>query len=236
MIFIITFLRGRSYLSYSLLKNMAMKKLLSAFVLLLIPFISFSQVIKDLDLIAPYVDGYAAVRKNNQWGFINSEGILVTPFRSDLIFNEKPSGSSDLGIASLRFPQMANGRSIIKAVKNQVPYYGFIDHTGKIVIEPEFLNVSQFQNGYALALKVDEEKLGVNPLLGKGMLAYKYDVVLIDSTGAVKQYLAGPFPVSVSREKLRTAPPIRAKFLSDNLISVQGPNKSWEVHKIDPKL
>lgn len=236
MIFIIIFLRGRLYLSFSYLKYTAMKKLLSAFVLLLIPLIGFSQVIKDLDLITPYNEGYAAVRKNNQWGFINSEGILVTPFRRDLIFNEKPSGSTDMGVAGLRFPQMANERSIIKAVKNQVPLYGFIDPSGKVVIEPEFLNVSQFQNGYALALKVDEERLGVNPLLGKGMLAYKYDVVLIDSNGAVKQYLAGPFPVSVSREKLRTAPPIRAKFLSENLISVQGPNKLWEVHKIDPRL
>lgn len=213
-----------------------MKKLLSAFVLLLIPLIGFSQVIKDLDLIMPYQDGYAAVRKNNQWGFINSEGELVIPFRSDLIFNEKPSGSTDLGVAGMRFPQMANERTIIKAVKNQVPLYGFIDPSGKVVIEPEFLNVSQFQNGYALALKVDEERLGVNPLLGKGMLAYKYDVVLINLNGEVKQYLAGPFPVSVSKEKLRTAPPIKAKFLSENLISVQGPNKLWEVHKIDPKL
>ena len=214
----------------------AMKKLLFAFVLLLIPLIGFSQVIKDLDLIAPYNEGYAAVRKNNQWGFINKQGELVTPFRSDLIFNENPSASTDLGVATIKFPQMANGRSIIKAVKNKVPLYGFIDPTGRIVIEPEFLNVSHFQNGYALALKVDEEKLGVNPLLGKGMLAYKYDVVLIDSAGAVKQYLAGPFPVSVSKEKLRTAPPIRARFLSENLLSVQGPNKLWEVHKIDPKL
>ena len=76
-----------------------------------------------------------------------------------------------------------------------------------------------------MALKIYEKFLGRNDLLDITIKSYKYDVVLIDMKGEVKQYLAGPFPVAVSREKLREAPRIEARWVNENLIAVKNPQK-----------
>jgi len=83
-----------------------------------------------------------------------------------------------------------------------------------------------------LALKIYEKFLGRNDLLDITIKSYKYDVVLIDMKGEVKQYLDGPFPVAVSREKLREAPRIEARWVNENLIAVRNPQKKWEIHKL----
>ncbi|MGM0933313.1 MAG: WG repeat-containing protein [Bacteroidota bacterium] len=199
------------------------------FLILLVPFFMDAQELKDLSYVGSLHEGYAPVKKNNQWGFIDASGELMVNFRSDLIENEKVSTARDLGVATQKVPVMQENRAIIKKNIDGVNYYGFIDETGKVVIEAEFLNVSLFNDGKALALKLAEEELGKNPVLGKRMISYKYDVVFIDKDGEVLQYLSGPFPVSVSKRNLREAPPITARILTDNLISVQGPDKSWEL-------
>ncbi|MGM1055807.1 MAG: WG repeat-containing protein [Bacteroidota bacterium] len=201
-------------------------------VFLMIPMLTFSQVIQDLDFIGPANEGHIPVLKNKKWGFINSQGEVAVNFRSDLIHNEKISSKTDLGVASQQIPSMRDGRITIKKVIDQIPYYGFIDSSGKTVIEPEFLNVSNFNNGYALALKIEEKFLGRNDILDIKIKSYNYDVVLIDREGEVKQYLAGPFPVGISREKLREAPRIEARWVSEDLIAVKNPQNKWGIHKI----
>lgn len=199
--------------------------------ILLVPFFMNAQELQDLSYVGSLHNGYAPVKKNNQWGFINSTGDLIVNFRNDLIENEEVSVSGDLGVATQKVPVMQENRAIIKKNIQGVNYYGFIDKNGKVVIEPEFLNVSLFNDGKALALKLEGEPLGKNQVLGKRMISYKYDVVVIDPNGEVLQYLAGPFPVSVSKRNLRKAPPIAARQLGDNLISVRGPDKLWQIHK-----
>ena len=201
-------------------------------VFLMIPLLTFSQVIQDLDFIGPANEGHIPVLKNNKWGFINSQGEVAVNFRSDLIHNTKTSSKTDVGVASQQIPCMRDGRIIIRKVIDQIPYYGFIDSSGKTVIEPEFLNVSNFNNGYALALKIEEKFLGRNDLLDITIKSYNYDVVLIDREGEVKQYLAGPFPVGISMKKLREAPRIEARWVSEDLIAVKNPQKKWGIHKI----
>lgn len=198
----------------------------------MVPLLTFSQVIEGLEFIGPANEGHIPVLKNNKWGFINSQGEVVINFRSDLIQNEKTSSKIDVGVASQQIPSMHDGRIIIKKVIDKIPYYGFIDSSGKTVIEPEFLNVSNFDNGLAFALKIEEKFLGRNELLDITIKSYNYDVVLIDKEGEVKQYLAGPFPVGISREKLREAPRIEARWVSKDLIAVKNPQKKWEIYKI----
>lgn len=209
-----------------------MKSALWLTVFLMIPLLTFSQLAQGLDFVGPANEGHIPVLKNNKWGFMNSQGEMAVDFRSDLIQNKKTSSKTDLGVASQQIPSMRDGRIIIKKVIDKIPYYGFIDPTGKSVIEPEFLNVSSFKNGFALALKIEEKFLGRNDLLDITIKSYNYDVVLIDRQGEVKQYLAGPFPVGISREKLREAPRIEARWVGDDLIAVKNPQKKWEIHKI----
>jgi hypothetical protein len=201
--------------------------------LFLLSFALSAQTVKDLDFVAPMEDGYAAVKKGETWGFIDEEGELVISFREDLVANAKAGDQNDLGVAGLTHPVMVEDRCIVKAIKNGIPYYGYINAFGTIAIEPQFLNVSVFKNGYALALKVEETVLGKNEPLGKRVVRYAYDIVLIDRYGQEIQYLAGPFPIALSAEKLKTAPPIIAKDIAEDIIAVRAPDTTWSVIKID---
>ena len=179
----------------------------------LMPALLSGQVLLDADFVGNFYNGYAAVKKGNQWAFLDSLGNLSVDFRDDLIYNEKASERTDLGVASQKNPLMTDGLAIIRKMKNGIPWYGFIDAKGNTVIEADFLNVSGFKNGKALAIKVEGRELGRNDVLDKRIVSYKYDVVLIDKTGEVVQFLAGPFPVSRSPKKLREAPEIVARRL-----------------------
>jgi hypothetical protein len=199
----------------------------------LLPFVLGAQTVREVDFVAPLEDGYAAVKKGNTWGFIDEDGDLIVSFRSDLVANDKVTEKVDVGIASILYPIMVEGRSVIQAVKNGIPYYGFINAIGTLAIEPQFLNVSHFKNGTAFALKLEETILGRNEPLGKRVVSYSYDIVLINRDGEVAKYLAGPFHIALSPEKLKTAPPIVAKDISDNLIAVKMPDNTWSVIRIE---
>jgi len=200
-------------------------------ILISIPFMLFAQEQKEFDFVANQENGFTAVKKANNWGFLDNKGDIVVSLRSDLIHNENPE-IDKIGVEGIRYPQLIDERAIIKKQENGINYYGFINAEGKTVIEPIYLNVSNFSDGKALALKVEQERLGENQLLGKGVVSYKYDVVLINKEGEVENYLEGPFPVTIAEEKLREAPAINAKWLSENVVSVKGPNGKWKIHKL----
>ncbi len=210
-----------------------MKTIFNTLILLFLPLMSFGQTAKNADFISPMEDGYAAVKIHNQWSFIDENGKLIFDLRNDLITNETRTNAVDLGVASMTYPLMIEERAIVKALKDGIPYFGFIDPKGKIVIKQEFLNVSNFKDGSALALKLSEEVLGESKPLGKRVVSYFYDLVLIDKEGQITKYLCGPFPIKLSKEHLKKAPPILAKDLSPNLIAVQTPEGKWEVMSID---
>lgn len=209
-----------------------MKTLILITILFSVPSLFFAQKVQSLELVGPAHEGYIPVMKNNQWGILNDEGELVVDFRSDLIYNSTPGTNLDMGIASIKYPKLSDNRAIIKKVSNRIPYYGFIDSTGTTVIEPEYLNVSNFKNGHAFALKIEERFLGNNNLLNIKIKSYFFDVVLIDKWGKVIEYLAGPFPVAVSEKKLNVAPSIVAKWVGDDLVAVKTPEKKWNIFKI----
>lgn len=210
-----------------------MKTIFNALILIFLPYLFFGQLVKNADFIAPMEDGFAAVKIENQWSFIDENGSMIFDLRSDLISNDSKTLTVDLGVASMSYPLMIEEKAIVKTVKNGIPYFGFIDPNGTIVIKQEFLNVSNFKEGYALALKLSEQVLGENKPLGKRVVNYFYDLVLIDTKGHITKYLCGPFPVKLSKEHLKKAPPIIAKDLSSNLIAFQTPEGKWEVMGID---
>ena len=181
-------------------------------ILISIPFVLFAQEPKEFDFVANEVNGFTAVKQGNTWGFIDNNGNMAVSLRNDLVSNEDPK-SGKVGVEGIKYPQLQEERAIIKKEKNGINYYGFINASGKTIIEPIYLNVSNFYYGKALAIKLEEERLGENQLLGKGVISYKYDVVLLDKNGEVIKYLEGPFPVAVSKKKLREAPAINAKWL-----------------------
>lgn len=200
-----------------------MKKLL--IILLIIPTFVCSQTTEELDFIAPFNDGLAAVKKGDSWGFINDKGNIVIAFRNDLVLTETDG---------FKYPIFKNNRCLITEKKTDILYFGYIDKTGKTVIEPQFLNASNFNNNnYALTLKLRVENIGKNELLDKNIVYYKYFEVTIDTEGNIKDYL-NPEGVNIALNKRNLKPPkITSWFISNDLIATMNENKKWIIKTIN---
>lgn len=204
--------------------------------LFLFPLSMWSQAVKDVEYIGSGNEGYFPVLKEGKWGFMDSLGKLTVDFRTDLIHNKKKAAGRDVGVASMSYPVLSQGRAITRKDLNGIPYYGYINEKGEEIVKPQYLNLSNFKDDYAFGLKIEERYLGRNDLLDIKIKSYKYDVVLLDRNGEIKQYLAGPFPIGLAKEKLRQAPPINVRMLKSNLVAVKNPAGKWEVHRLDGKI
>jgi len=198
-----------------------MKRLL--IVIFLIPILGFSQSIENVDYISAFNNGVAAVKKGGKWGFMDKEGTLVINYRDDLV-----STKTD----NTNYPIFRNERCLVTLKKDGIPYYGYIDKSGKIVVEPQFLNATNFIENAAIVLKLVKENLGTNELM-KNVVSYHYFEVIIDKDGEVNQYLSqDPIHITLTKEKMRNKPVITSKLISDNLIAIRNNNKKWTVKKV----
>ena len=98
-----------------------------------------------------YSNGYAAVKNaKGMWGFINKEGKRVINFKY------KDVGDFSEGFAPVKLEtedtsvkkKKKKGK---KKKKKMVFKWGYIDTTGKVVIEPSFEVAGKFKDGYAIA-------------------------------------------------------------------------------------
>lgn len=208
-------------------------KIVTMIVSLLISTTLFGQDLTNLDFISPFHDGLAAVRSGEQWGFINESGDLVVDFRNDLVIGAECPMKGCTKDMETNYPIFNNGRSLIQEVKDGITHYGYINTNGKIVIEPSFINATHFNEKGAIVLKVIKENLGRNEILGKNVISYSYNEVIIDKEGNTAFYLRGPFNLVYSKEKLKSPPKILSKFLNPELIAVQSDNERWKVQVID---
>jgi len=203
-----------------------MKNVLSLFIaIVLLPIYSIAQSLDNLDFISPFSDGVAAIKKDNQWAFINEQGTIVIDFREDVLLTKFESNN---------YPVFKDGRCIIKEKKDGINYFGFINTSGETVIAPKYLNASNFNKGYAVVLKLTKEKGGRNDVIGKNAIYYKYYEVTIDTKGDVKEYLI-PEGTNVILDKkyLREPPKIVSKKISDNLVMTKNKNGTWSLSIIN---
>ena len=201
-----------------------MKKIILLLTILFIPLFGFTQTIENLDYISTFNDDLAAIKKNNQWAFINKEGEIVIDFRDDLVVTELDNGN---------YPIFKNGRCIIKVKKEGVSYFGFMDKNGKIVIEPQFLNATNFDNNTATVLQLIKEDAGRNVALGKNIVYYKYFEVTLDRDGNVKNYLITEgINIVLDKDSIKNPPEITSKQISDNIYAVFNKNNKWSLKMI----
>ncbi|WP_373056398.1 WG repeat-containing protein [Zunongwangia sp. H14] len=193
--------------------------------ILLSPLLGLTQSIENVDYISPFNNGYAAVKKGVKWGFIDEKGTLVINYRDDLVLTKTDSAT---------YPIFSNERSLIVNKKNGISYFGYIDKLGKTVIEPQFLNATNFKKNKTIVLKLIKENLGVNDVLMKNVVNYHYFEVVIDSDGEIDQYLTkDPTHITLSKEYLNKPPGITSKFISANLIAIRDNNKKWRIKNIN---
>ena len=208
-----------------------MKPLLIVLTVLMSPSMVLTQIINDLDEIAPFHEGLAAVRKGSSWGFINSKGEKIIDFRNDIVQSPTKLKSDN----NLNYPYFNSNRCLIKEVRDGISYYGYIDKTGKVVIEAKYLNATPFANKTAFVIKKYHEYLNAVNALGKKIIKYSYAELLIDSNDNVVQYLRGPENLLFSPEHLRTPPPILSQLLSEKLVAVKTNKGTWEIYNLKNK-
>ena len=115
---------------------------------------------------------------------------------------------------------------------NGISYFGYIDTSGKTIIETQFLNAQNFQHNEAIVLKLSEELIGKNDVLGKNIVQYKYYEVTIDTDGNINQYLTPKgFNTVLDKTYLKTPPEITSRKISDNLYAIYGENRNWTILK-----
>jgi len=192
---------------------------------MLIPLFGFTQTIENVDYISPFNDGVAALKKGNEWAFINKQGTIVIDFRNDLVITKTENTS---------FPIFKNNRCLIVNKKEGISYFGFIDKKGNTVIEPQFLNAIDFNNNVAIVLELVKEEVGNNDILGKAQVSYDYFEVVINAQGEILYYLTQePKHITLSKEFIRQPPKITSKLISDKVFAIWSKDKKWEIKKLE---
>lgn len=189
-----------------------------------------AQVLQNIDEIAPFSEGLAAVRKGQQWGFINEEGKLVIEFRDDIYTSPKVDVTKT-DVLSVKYPMFNEGLCLIKnTVEDGVPVFGFIDKTGAVVIKPQFLNVFPFKNGFTTAVLFDKTFKGENEFKLK-IYEYKFFDVRLNTAGEITDYFEKRDHIQMTIKRYEM-PEIGAKIISENLVATQKAGKGWSINKL----
>jgi len=202
-----------------------MKRMIFPFLqMLFVPVLCLAQTIENIDFISPFNEDVAAIKKGELWAFIDTKGTMIIDFRNDLVSTKTEKDE---------YPIFKNNRCLISQKKDGITYFGYIDKTGKTVIEPQFLNATHFENNKAVVLKLNEEIIGDNTILDKKVISYKYFEVVIDDQGNAKNYLDfNGIAVALDKKYLYKPPQILRQLISDSLFTYLNRNKKWVIEKI----
>ena len=80
-----------------------MKKLVLLISLFIVSSFGYGQVFRGADEVMPIQEDLFAIRKGNQWAFINNEGKKVIDFRNDLVTTSNKYLSVNNGITSVAY-------------------------------------------------------------------------------------------------------------------------------------
>lgn len=203
------------------------KSVILVLTFIILPIFGFAQSIENMDFISPLHSDVAAIKKDGKWAFINKEGNLIIDFRSDLVETKTDQGE---------YPMFTDDRCQIVVSKAGILYFGFIDKTGKTVIEPQFLNTTNFIDGIAIALKLDKQVIAKNRALDKDMVNYRYFEVLVNTDGEVTYYLTqDAVNIVLDKKYLKGVPQITSKYLTEDLYAVKSKNEKWNIIKVELK-
>ncbi len=190
--------------------------------------------IDDLDEVAPFSEGLAAVRKGDQWGFIDEAGQLVIDFRDDLVWNRNPDPNAK-DVTHVGYPRFKDGLCMVKELKEEdIPYYGFIDTTGKLVIEPEYINLSPFENGYAVGIYVKKTMRGQNEFK-LNIFDYSFTEVVLNTKGEIMLPLAERSNIQMSKKRYEL-PALHSKMLGTNLLVMKTADNRWQINRFKFQL
>lgn len=200
-----------------------MKNLFGFILCVFLSTICFSQMATEFDEVLPFQDDLAAVKKGNEWGFINKKGDLIIEFRNDFVLTKNES--------QMFSPEFNNKRCLIKQFINNSYYYGFINELGNEVIAPTYLNASNFENGYAIVIVHLKDSIGYNKVLKKALTNSKMEEYIIDVSGEVIKYLENPTNYVQQKKSNVNPPELRSKFIAPHRVAVLKKDMKWDIYE-----
>ncbi|MFZ2285200.1 MAG: WG repeat-containing protein [Lutibacter sp.] len=188
---------------------------------------AFAQILSGIDEVYPLQGEFAAIKKGDQWAFITKDGKIAIDFRNDLVLTNKVNASNQ----TTSYPIFYEGRCLIKKLIANTYYFGFINEKGVEVIKPQFLNATNFSNGYAIVVLASKDSIGFNQVLRKPIMSNYMEEYVIDTSGELVKYLYNPRK-NVSANQKKGIPAIESKFIAPNLVATKTKTKKWEIHQL----
>jgi len=204
-----------------------MKNIIVLIICLQFHLLSFAQIFSDINEVTPFQGDITAVKKGNQWGFINNKGVLVIDFRSDFVLTKQVNNK---GTTTL-YPVFKDERCLIKKLIGDTYFYGYINKSGKEIIDPIYLNATNFENGYAIVIVPSTNIIGYNKILKKDIISTKIEAFIINTSGQKVMYLENPRYDTSPKTKPKTPPTIYSKFIAPNLIAVKKKDLKWDIYE-----
>jgi hypothetical protein len=115
--------------------------------------------------------------------------------------------------------------------EEQIPVYGFIDKSGKVVIEPEYLNATEFENGYAVAILFTKSFRGENRFQLR-IYDHKFSEVILNTSGEIMRLIEQRNNIQMSPRRY-TLPELRTRILAPELLAVKGEANTWDIRKVE---
>lgn len=208
-------------------------------VMMTLPILGISQTIEEineptiseLDEVAPFSEGLAAVRKQDQWGFIDKTGKLVIDFRNDVAWNKNPDTDRQ-DIRSIRYPQFKNGLCPIQKIEEEgIPFYGFMDTQGRIVVQPEYLNIAHFNEGKTVGIYCKRTFRGKNNFQ-LNIYEYTFTEVVMNANGEIIWPIQDRDGILMTKRRYEI-PELRARLVSEDLLAVKGSANRWEIRRMN---
>ncbi len=188
-------------------------------------------ILKELDEVAPFSEGLAAVRKGERWGFIDKTGELVIDFRDDVVW-DKNAVSDRKDIRAIRYPQFKNGLCPIQQIKDEgIAYYGFMDAQGQIVVQPEYLNVTGFKDGKAIGIFCRRTFRGKNSFQ-LNIYEYTFTEVILNTKGEIVWPIKKREGISMAKKRYEM-PELTASLISSNLIAIKTKGNHFEICNVN---
>ncbi len=202
-----------------------MKNLLILIICLSIHPALFAQILGDVDEVYPFNGDFAAIKKANEWSFIDKEGKKVIDFRSDLVLTDKVNSLNQ----TISYPVFNDGRCLIRKLTEDYYKYGFINEKGEEIIKPQFLNATNFSNGYAIVVVHAKDSIGYNKILKLPIMSNNMEEYVIDTSGEFVKYLYNPRTYIPSVYK-NNVPDIKSKFIAPKMVAVKNKNGKWDIY------
>ncbi|XLS30694.1 WG repeat-containing protein [Flavobacteriaceae bacterium M23B6Z8] len=199
-----------------------MKNIILICLLWLVPASVLGQQHTSLQAIGEFSDSLIAIKKADQWGFADMENKIVIDYRDDVVTEEYTKSITS------KAPVFKNGLCMIVADKDGIPFYGFIDKSGQIAITPQFLNVTNFNNGYAIAIVAERKNRGRNEYLNKDIIAYSFYEVIINREGQIVKDL-GDVPHILMTAKKYKKPYSTSHFVSPLQVATETNTGEWQL-------